>query len=73
MKRKRARISFVASVEARAYFDTLVVRLTRASALGTRVTYREAFDRMVDYARAGEAQRHSRSVMARVSPVAAKT
>jgi hypothetical protein len=39
----------------REYFDDLVRRLTEERRLDVHVTYREAFDRMVYFARKGEA------------------
>ena len=58
-QRKSDRIAFLPSRRARQYLDALVKRLTDERGLFVRVTLREAFDLMVDYAQAGEALRQA--------------
>ena len=53
--RKHLRLAFTPSTTGREYFDDLVKRLTAESRLGVRVTQRQAFERMVYFARQGEA------------------
>jgi hypothetical protein len=54
MKRKRLRLAFTPTPASREYFDDLRQRLTEERGLGIRVTQREVFDKMVEYARVGE-------------------
>lgn len=55
MRRKEnTRLTFLPSVSSGQYFDDLCRRLTEQSRLGIRVTQRQAFDRMVEFAKIGE-------------------
>lgn len=53
--RKHLRLAFTPSEKGRDYFDDLIQRLTAESRLGVRVTQRQAFERMMYFARKGEA------------------
>ena len=61
MPRKSNRLAFTPSHRGRQYLDGLVKRLTDERGLFVRVTLREAFDCMVDYAVAGEAAMKARA------------
>ena len=51
----KRRLAFMPTPKGREYFVELGKRLTEERGLEVHVTQREAFDRMVDYAREGEA------------------
>jgi hypothetical protein len=53
------RLSFVPTRASREYFDELVRRLSEERDIDARVTQREAFEKMVEYARAGEHPRRA--------------
>lgn len=48
------RLAFTPSTRSRAYFEALVKRLTAERNIDVRVTYREAFDYLVNMARKAE-------------------
>jgi hypothetical protein len=54
VKPKHLRLAFLPTPASREYFEDLIRRLTWERGLGIRVTQREAFDQMVQYARVGE-------------------
>ena len=51
----KGRLAFLPTRKGREYFEQLGKRLTEERGLEVHVTQREAFDRMVEYAREGEA------------------
>ena len=51
----KSRLAFLPTPKGRQYFEQLGKRLTQERGLQVHVTQRETFDRMVEYARAGEA------------------
>ena len=51
----KGRLAFLPTPKGREYFEQLGKRLTEERGLEVHVTQRETFDRMVDYAREGEA------------------
>ena len=51
----KGRLVFLPTPTGREYFEQLGRRLTEERGLEVHVTMREAFDRMVEYAREGEA------------------
>jgi hypothetical protein len=51
----KSRLAFLPTPKGREYFEQLGKRLTEERGLEVHVTQRETFDRMVEYAREGEA------------------
>jgi len=64
----KSRLAFQPTPKSRQYFEQLGKRLTEERGLEVHVTQREAFDRMVDYAREGEAVLRARDGGSRPPP-----
>jgi hypothetical protein len=64
------RLSFLPTKKSREYFDDLVERLTQERGLDVRITQREAFEYMCEYAR--EAEHPKRQELARLLQIVKK-